>query len=340
MAAKGDATNLIDEQPTSAPPKRRTADLGGVPTGAPAQDSPLERGAAAALTRIDLGKADKADRYETPWFLTLAPEGAAEPLLRAVSGRSFKERDGEYAAQGWFWWVMGNLVAIEFGADLVRTPAENPEAWRSVERAAALLGKHRPRRGLNGVIAVLPARVLQDTEAARLLGERLRAVVLEMTVTLDLDLPIHVIVTELDRLPGHAAFAAACEAGADTMLGHRFDPPRGVAKLHDAFDPVFDALAAQLDRVRLGLLLASAEDADRHGLFEWFERVRDLRVGLATSLRALLEEDLHQPRLVWRGLYLTAPGAPPGARMTSPIFERFLPEDSHWVRRRGEASTL
>lgn len=332
-------TPVGDRSGGDAEPARRTVAPDPSTSGSPdsGKSHGLEAAAKAALDRIDRTSGDepaKATRMKTPWYLCLGDGGASLPTFLAHGmTRSTPERDSEFADDGWFWWVMPKMVAIELGRSLITRKSSKDGHWSKLERALGLLSRYRAGPPLNGIVCCIRQESLADRARACDLAERMREVVMEVYAGLRHSVPVHIVVLSTGQVAGHQGFfAEVSKASASRALGHRFDPPAELGRLHDVFPTVFTAMMQRLEAVRLGLLYDSDDKADRYGIFEFVEAIRDLEEPLTEFLRVLLEENQHDHRLVWRGLYFAAEQAPrPEFTHTVDLFERFLPEDAGLV---------
>lgn len=269
--------------------------------------------------------------YRVPWYLLAGTAGAAEALLRAAhQGSDRAGPPGLPAGDGWGWWLLPKLVGIALGDPLVRPKEADPESWLVVETALSLLLERRKRLPLNGILATVPVEVLADAAAARAAGGVVRGLVAEASRALRPDLPLYIVVTGLDRLPGHAGFFAALPPRiGGQSIGHLHDPCGAVADPQAVVGGAFGAIVARLESVRLGLLLDLNAGHDRAAIFRFVEAIAGLRDGLEAYARALLVQDAYSAAPCWRGLFLTAPEAPaPAMRHVADLFDRFLAQDA------------
>ncbi len=269
--------------------------------------------------------------YRVPWYLMAGTAGAAEALLRAAhQGSDRAGPPGLPAADGWGWWLLPKLVGIALGDPLLQPKEADPESWTVVETALSLLLERRKRLPLNGLVAAVPVEVLADAGAARAAGGVVRGLVAEACRALRIDLPLHIVVTGLDRLPGHAGFFASLPPRiGGQAIGHLNDPCGAVADPQALVGGAFAAIVSRLESVRLGLLLDLTAERDRSAIFRFVEAIAGLQDGLEAYARALLAQDAYSTAPHWRGLFLTAPEAPaPAIRHVADLFDRFLAQDA------------
>ncbi|MCY1486089.1 type VI secretion protein IcmF [compost metagenome] len=277
------------------------------------------------------------DRYQTPWLLLLGDPKEGSQLCA----------DWQLAPAGrpaWFgrWWADpdGALLVVPQGLFLPEEGGTAPAfAWR---RLLGMLLRLRGQRPLDGVIWTLPlARLLDDAQvAADAIAARRRFG--ELLQRLGLSLPVHVLVTGLEELPGFQELVAALpEEGRERALGWSspYAPEAGWQGywLDGALDQVVQALQAAI--VEIGALKGE--------LGEDLYRLPGQLDALRGNLRLLLDPVFQgnaqgeAPRL--RGLYfssaqacassaepweLTADDLPPARGVFSRLLwrQRFLAE--------------
>jgi type VI secretion system protein ImpL len=247
------------------------------------------------------------DRYQTPWLLLLGDPKEGSQLCA----------DWQLAPAGrpaWFgrWWADpdGALLVVPQGLFLPEEGGTAPAfAWR---RLLGMLLRLRGQRPLDGVIWTLPLpRLLDDTQAAadaiaarRRFGELLQR--------LGLSLPVHVLVTGLEELPGFQELVAALpEEGRERALGwsspHAPEAGWQGYWLDGALDQVVQALQAAI--MEIGAL--------KGDLGEDLYRLPGQLDALRGNLRLLLDPVFQgnaqgeAPRL--RGLYFSSAQAYAGS---------------------------
>ncbi len=240
------------------------------------------------------------DRYQTPWLLLVGDPREGSQLCPdwqlAPAGRA-----------AWFgrWWLDpdGSLLVVPQGLFLPEEGGTVPAfAWR---RLLGMLLRLRGQRPLDGVIWTIPLpRLLDDAQlAADAIAARRRFG--EMLQRLGLSLPVHVLVTGLEEMPGFQELVAALpEESRERALG--WASPYALEAgwqgywLDDAIDQMVQAVQAAI----LEVAVIKGE------LGEDLYRLPGQLDGLRGNLRALLEPVFQgnaqgeAPRL--RGLYLSA----------------------------------
>ena len=169
--------------------------------------------------------------YRIPWFLLLgdADSGQQALLQAAVEISPFPAPERPPADQPgyWYWWFFKDMIAIEtdprFTCDI--SDSESRSIWY---QALQLLHQHRSKLPLNGIVVMVAAnKLLQGTEAVRPYGLNLRRLIDEAMEYLRLQLPVYVIVTHCEQLPGFCGFygTSAQGGGNQPSLGPLYRKP-------------------------------------------------------------------------------------------------------------------
>ncbi|MEO8811210.1 MAG: type VI secretion system protein, partial [Rhodanobacter sp.] len=270
--------------------------------------------------------------YRVPWMLFLG-DAAAEVnnLLHAAIAVSPFPAPPAAPDAVWQWWFFRSMIAIETRPGFVCDASARTERGLWYQALMQLAGE-RDRLPLNGIVVCIGARsVLGDAEALKETSMRLRRLVDESMEHLQIQLPVYVLVTGLESLPGYAAFRAALPAEAfNQALGWRLPENEIVsAGTSDKLDSFFAPMVDRLHALRQTALAAQHEVAGRRGVFEFVQSITQMQDGLRQVVGLLLENNPFQRTPRWRGMYFV--GAPtahaPGGAFVADLFTRFLPVD-------------
>lgn len=262
-------------------------------------------------------------RYGAPWVLVAGESRSGKTAALRACGL---ERPYDEAAPGnepaserdpLRWEIYDQGVALDLKGDLfVRADGSAYEAgWNDLLR---LLAKHRPQRPLDGLVLTVPAALLRGPaarEQAAARGEVVSRRLREMQRALGVRIPVYLLVTRCDVLPGFASMAAQLpEAARDEAFG--WASPQHVDA---AFRPEWvDAAIEQMHGELLGTqaeLLATATDPD--GIFQLPGEVKNLAVGVRAFLEEVFRESVYHESFFFRGLYLSGTADPLAALSAS-----------------------
>src|SRR5258705_165771 len=121
-------------------------------------------------------------------------------------------------------WLFKRMIAVETSVTFVCERADSgPRGiWY---HALQLLHEYREQLPINGVVVVVAAeRLLDPVDKLRTFALNIRRVVDEAMHHLEVDVPMNLVFTGLERLPGFAAFAKHLPGAAkDHAVGERID---------------------------------------------------------------------------------------------------------------------
>ncbi len=158
-------------------------------------------------------------RYQVPWLLVMGPQGAGKSTLLAHAGNSAPlTRHGGPAfgvPAGPEWWFYERGLVLNVPGEMVRRAdgrTSDQVGWFALLQ---LLVRRRARRPLDAVVLAISAEDLLAgaqsanspadlTTRAELLCRKLA----QLRRTLSMRLPVYVLVTKCDQIPGFSGFAA------------------------------------------------------------------------------------------------------------------------------------
>jgi len=244
------------------------------------------------------------DRYQTPWLMMLGNETDGAQLCS-----QWRLQPTDKA--GWFGrWFCDAEGAVLVVPQALFLPDEGMSRQRgNWWRLLGLLLRLRSKRPLDGVIWTVPFSKLDDIEHTTELSLKVRRVFIDLLQRFGLSLPVYVVITGMEELPGFQELVGALPAKArESMLGWSSPYlPDAAWQSHwsdQALDEINAALAQSI--IEIGALSGQLS-TDLYGLPERFE-------GLRRALQILLEPVFQgnaqgeAPR--FRGVYFTASQAP------------------------------
>jgi type VI secretion system protein ImpL len=243
------------------------------------------------VKRIRIGRLDPL-----PWYLVVGPRGSGKSALLKQAGvrqiatwndDSFVAHNSIILDQ-----VGGYILDEVQGAD----PNTRREYLADVEEF--LRGK-----SLRGIIATIDVDVALDAAGSRAQAQTLQTHLAEITRRLGVNLPIYLVVTRCDRLPGFVPFfghlppAERGKAWGATIAGQRQGSPLA------AFDQECAILQHALDERRLVFL--DAEPATNRLIYEFPAQITLVCERLRSYVETLFMAGSSQERLIFRGFYFT-----------------------------------
>ena len=151
---------------------------------------------------------------DMPWYLMIGPPGTGKTTALRQSGLNFPidlsdDIKGVGGTRNCDWFFTDEAVLVDTAGRYVQQ-ASNPEAdaaeW---DGFLNMLKKHRGRRALNGVIVALSMReLLGPPEELQAHGREIRRRLLELREKLSMQLPVYLMITKCDLVPGFEPFFA------------------------------------------------------------------------------------------------------------------------------------
>ncbi len=277
-----------------------------------------------------------------PWFFFLGNEGAGvrELLNAAISDSPLPPPEPPQPGEtvNWDWWFFAKQIAIRGAPGFVGGLAEQERmgAWLAALR---LLKKQRPEMPVNGFVVCVSDRLLLGNEQERRDHSfHLRRLLESAGAELALSVPVYLLVTRLDNLPGFDAFIKSLPPGVENQgLGLLIDDPVSFGGSADdrakAIRPMFERMKS----LRHGILRREARATSRRGVFDFGQDFARLEDAINTVAGLLTERNALQHPIMLRGIFCVGGGN--GAAFTKDFFNRFLVQDhgllQHWNAKRS-----
>lgn len=190
----------------------------------------------AALDRMRKGTGDKRRNwfgqqrdllYTLPWYLVIGQPAVGKSTLVYRSGLDFPFAERENARVAGIggtrhcdWFFSSEAVLLDTAGRYVSSE-EDAGKWRAF---LDLLRRYRPRQPLNGlIVAVSIDEVLEGRHDVEALAHQLRERIQESYERLGAALPIYLVFTKSDHIPGFREFhAQLAPAERDEVLGMSF----------------------------------------------------------------------------------------------------------------------
>ncbi|MBX8620860.1 type VI secretion system protein ImpL [Pseudomonas glycinae] len=240
------------------------------------------------------------DRYQMPWLLMLGDETQGAQLATqwrlqptdkpAWFGRWWSDSEGAVLV------VPQALFLPEDGMHLQRG------GWW---RLLGLILRLRSKRPLDGVIWTVPVSRLSNLEQATQLGLAARRRFIDLLQRFGLSLPVYVVITGLEELPGFQELISALpDEARDRTLGWSSPYARDAVWQGQWSDQALDRLHRAVAEAVIEIgTLSGHLSADLYALPE---RLETLRRGLQNVLEPVFQGNAQGEAPCFRGVYLTA----------------------------------
>jgi hypothetical protein len=250
-------------------------------------------------------------RYRAPWCLVLGEDqsGQGTALLHSGLHRPLPASADDVAKQaGCRFWFFDQGIAL----DVAPLVSGDPQLLDHMgERLKAV----RPKLPLNSILLVVPADLLlcpegekgrAQREGLALLGERYYALVQQIQKSLLLRVPVYVLISKSDLIPGFSAFARGLGKDHQSQLfgwscPYEPDVPYEPAWINEAFGGLYRTVSLlQLDLLSGDKL----SEREREAAFLFPRHLGGLREPLRTFLDPLFKSNAYSETNVLRGFYL------------------------------------
>jgi type VI secretion system protein ImpL len=284
-----------------------------------AMQQEFSRGVAALKQTNVAGRTGAKALYALPWYVIIGPPGAGKTTALRNCGLEFpyvsgRGRGGALQGIGGTrncdWWMSNHAILLDT-AGRYTTHNEDRDEWLAF---LDLLRKNRPQRPINGVIVAIPASDLgladgvePGTAVGSQLATDLRARIDETIARLDVSVPVYLLVTKCDLIPGFVeTFSALDRNERNQIWGFTLPIERPQGLVGEIVARHFDELTGLLGDRCLQRLTAERNEAAKGKIFEFPQHFAILRDRLAGFAAQLTADTVYSevPRL--RGVYFTS----------------------------------
>jgi type VI secretion system protein ImpL len=245
--------------------------------------------------------------YALPWFLTMGESGVGKStmLVNAGIATSFTEvedRHGRVVPTRNCDWLFFDRSIILDTAGRYSVPLESDQHRLEWRRFLYLLAGTRRKEPLNGILLFVAADDLCTLGSQELgkKGQILRNRIHSLMRTLGYRIPVFVMVTKMDRIPGFIQFARRLSPGDGSQAMGRLNI-QATPFWRELLDQMMDDLDAGLQKIRLTMI--SRPGGKNAALFSFPRQVKKIGKGLEPFLDALFSENNYQETPAIQGIY-------------------------------------
>ncbi|TDF86168.1 type VI secretion system membrane subunit TssM [Pseudomonas sp. H9] len=253
--------------------------------------------------------------YSLPWYLVIGQPAAGKSTMILQSGLNFPyaEREGVRVAglggtRNCDWFFSSEAVLLDTAGRYMNSPEEAGK-WRGFLQ---LLRQHRQRRPLNGlIVSVSIADILQgSTEDRERVAKRLRERIQESAALLEVRLPIYLVFTKCDLIPGFTSFYRQLDdAARGEVMGKTFSHKHyQQADWGQRFGEAMDELTGYWQQVASQQLVQQDIQVTRqnNATYRFPLELAALKPRLQQFADSLLRANPYQHAELLRGFYFTA----------------------------------
>jgi type VI secretion system protein ImpL len=253
--------------------------------------------------------------YALPWYLVVGQPAAGKSTMLYQSGLNFPyaEREGVRVAglggtRNCDWFFSSEAVLLDTAGRYMNNQEEAGK-WRAFLQ---LLRQHRQRRPLNGLIVTVSIHdILQASlEDQERIAKRLRERIQETHALLEVRLPVYLVFTKCDLVPGFAPFYRQLdETARGEVMGKTFSH-KGYeqADWGQRFGVAMDELVSYWHQVASQQLVTQDIQITRQdsAVYRFPLELAALKPRLQLFVDALLRANPYQSAELLRGFYFTS----------------------------------
>lgn len=248
---------------------------------------------------------------DMPWYVIIGPPGTGKTTALKQSGLHFPidlsdDLKGVGGTRNCDWFFTEEAVLVDTAGRYVQQesdPEVDAAEWRGF---LSLLTKHRGRRALNGIILTLSVEELMGDEAAlRDHGREIRKRLSELRERLEINLPVYLMITKADLVPGFEAFFGDLGTrGREQVWGATL--PTETRLDGTTIDREMRTLLGALEERLTKRMSDEMTLAQRGEVFRFPAEVERLTGPLKTLIDTVFGESRYEDSAWLRGFYLTS----------------------------------
>lgn len=276
------------------------------------------------------GERSEGWRHALPWYVVLGQTGSGKSRLLTASGlpppldRFGSVATGPVAYCDWYF--ADEAVLLNTAGRYLTQPDSRVDGAGWSTLLGLLKSRHRARP-LNGVVVTLSLDTLLSSnehdldQHARNVHARLQ----QIQQTLHVDVPIYLVLTQADRLPGFSEFFdAPLGEGTAGVLGQPLAAAKGglqIAQVRQAFEALLQRLSGELIP-----RLHQERNGERRGrMLEFPQQLAQIGERLCLFIETAFAAHRHQRINALRGFYLTCAGdGEKRSHFTQGLFSRVI----------------
>ena len=267
--------------------------------------------AVEALKTSKLARGGKDALAVLPWYLIVGPPGAGKSTALRNSGLKFPYLSARGGVRGvggtrnCDWWLTNEAVILDTAGRYTSAEEDRPEWLAFIDTVA----RHRPGRPINGLIVAISVSELMnaDPQAVGEMGQTIRERMDEITARLKMLVPVYVMITKCDLLPGFVEmFSDLSRVERGQIWGFTVPVEQQREASTDLFRERFDEMLSVLEQRSLRRLGQERRLETRENIYGFPQKFDALRKNLSEFLQPLFLENVFQDTPVFRGLYFNS----------------------------------
>lgn len=268
--------------------------------------------AIGALKKSKLARGGENALYALPWQVIVGPPGSGKSTALRNSGLQFPYMStsgggvrGIGGTRNCDWWLTNEAVLLDT-AGRWTTEDEDRQEWLGF---LDLIKKFRPRKPLNGIIAAIALDQVggaHDDEIAAL-GRRMRERIDEIQSHLQMSLPVYVLFTKADLVPGFVeTFSDMSKQERGQVWGFTVPLANPPADPGVHFNERFDELTAAVEKRSMSRMGEERKIENRELIHSFPQQLVSLRRACGDLVSQIFEPTVFGEPPMFRGVYFSS----------------------------------
>lgn len=268
-----------------------------------------------AVGALKGSKLGKEALYALPWYVIIGPPGVGKSTALRNSGLQFpylSERGGGAVkgiggTRNCDWWMTNQAVIVDTAGRYTTEDTDRDEWLAFLD----MLKDTRPKRPINGILlaVAVPDLLEANEEEINTMSTKIRARIDEVTKHLEMSVPVYVLFTKCDLLPGFVEMYSEMGKSERKQIWGFTLPVTGA---YAGVDPVgtfcdqFDRLADRTEQRALRRMGEERRIEARGKIYELPQHFEMLRENLASFIGLVFTSNVYAETPMLRGCYFTS----------------------------------
>lgn len=255
-------------------------------------------------------------KYKNPWVLLVGATGSGKSTLiqnfdsiNAIWKEEVESYDAEYN-----WVFLRNGVALDVKGALFleqKSITSDEVGWTTLRH---LLSRYRSARPIDSIVLTISAEDLygKNRIPSNICTERAHFIFQKLSLFQDqlgLKIPIYVVITKTDIVPGFQEFCKNLPAGVKGDMFGWSNPYNVDAEyMHQWVDEAIGAISSKIADINMDICCQDALNQVKDGLYVFPYELEKVRENLAIYLDQIFKATAYEATLLLRGIYFVGDG--------------------------------